>query len=166
MIVAPRTSWVWKLCNLRRRRFVPLLFNTRTRCMEPKGFPFVERSGPLSNARDGRSRLRWRITSGGSFSASPFSVQRIIFLALRCETADDADGDWERRRDEEIQLAVITALHWDLAVPRNSVEVTVKGGWVTLTGQVRRAYEKSCSEASGVIGATNKIECTPGVIAE
>ncbi|HEY1779123.1 MAG TPA: BON domain-containing protein [Roseiarcus sp.] len=79
------------------------------------------------------------------------------------ETADGSNRKWERRRDEEIRLAVITALHWDLAVPRHCIEVTVRHGWVTLTGQVRRTYEKSCSEADaltipGVVGVTNDIK--------
>ena len=78
------------------------------------------------------------------------------------ETADGSSGKWERRQDEETRLAVITALHWDLAVPRHCIEVTVKDGWVTLKGQVRRVYEKSCSEADaltipGVVGVTNAI---------
>ena len=78
------------------------------------------------------------------------------------ETADGSNRKWERRRDEEIRLAVITALHWDLAVPRHCIEVIVKDGWVTLKGQVRRTYEKSCSEADaltipGVVGVTNDI---------
>lgn len=86
--------------------------------------------------------------------------------ALSFETADTSNHTWERRRDEEIRWAVMTALHWDLAVPRNCIEVAVKGGWVTLTGQVRRAYESSCSEAdalmtAGVIGVTNNIDCKP-----
>ena len=80
------------------------------------------------------------------------------------ETADGSNRKWERRQDEEIRLAVITALRWDLAVPRNCIEVTVKGGWVTLTGQVHRAYERSCSESdalmtAGVVGVTNAIDC-------
>ena len=78
------------------------------------------------------------------------------------ETADGSNRKWERRHDEEIRLAVITALHWDLAVPRHCIEVAVKDGWVTLKGQVRRSYEKSCSEADalaipGVVGVTNDI---------
>lgn len=82
------------------------------------------------------------------------------------ETADRSNRKWERRRDEEIRLAVITALHWDLAVPRHCIEVTVKDGWVTLKGQVRRVYEKSCSEADaltipGVVGITNDINSGP-----
>ena len=78
------------------------------------------------------------------------------------ETADGSNRKWELRQDEEIRLAVITALHWDLAVPRHCIEVAVKDGWVTLKGQVRRVYEKSCSEADaltipGVVGVTNAI---------
>jgi BON domain len=72
----------------------------------------------------------------------------------------------QQRSDERIQLAVITALHWDLAVPSHGVRVRVDRGWVTLTGRVRRAYEKSCAEADarmtlGVVGVTNEIECKP-----
>ena len=51
------------------------------------------------------------------------------------------------RSDERIELAVMTALHWDLAVPRDRVQVSVEGGWVTLTGQVERDYERSRAEA-------------------
>ena len=72
----------------------------------------------------------------------------------------------QQRSDERIQLAVVAALHWDLAVPPHRVRVSVDRGWVTLTGQVRRAYERSCAEADarmtlGVVGVTNEIECKP-----
>ena len=82
------------------------------------------------------------------------------------ETADGSNRKWELRQDEEIRLAVITALHWDLAVPRHCIEVAVKDGWVTLKGQVRRVYEKSCSEADalaipGVVGVINNINARP-----
>jgi osmotically-inducible protein OsmY len=83
---------------------------------------------------------------------------------FRDDVTDGPDRKWRRRRDEETRLAVMTALHWDLAVPRNCIEVTVKGGWVTLRGQVHRAYERSCSESdalmtAGVVGVTNAIDC-------
>jgi osmotically-inducible protein OsmY len=72
----------------------------------------------------------------------------------------------QQESDERIQLAVVAALHWDLAVPPHRVRVRVYRGWVTLTGQVRRAYEKSCAEADArmtldVVGVTNEIECKP-----
>ena len=44
--------------------------------------------------------------------------------------------NWRGRSDERIKLAVMTALHWDLAVLRDRVQVSVSGGWVTLTGRV------------------------------
>ena len=33
--------------------------------------------------------------------------------------------NWQGRSDERIKLAVMTALHWDLAVPRDRVQVSV-----------------------------------------
>jgi BON domain len=74
--------------------------------------------------------------------------------------------NWQGRSDERIKLAVMTALHWDLAVPRDRVQVSVARGWVTLTGRVVRAYEKSRAEAvarttRGIGGLTNKITCLP-----
>jgi osmotically-inducible protein OsmY len=86
----------------------------------------------------------------------------------RAVTEFDRERNRESRQrsDERIQLAVVTALHWDLAVPPHRVRVRVDRGWVTLTGQVRRAFEKSCAEADarmtlGVVGVTNEIECKP-----
>ena len=64
--------------------------------------------------------------------------------------------------DELIRLAVLNALHWNLAVPRNRVSVEVRDGWVTLTGRVEMPYSKSCAErdalsAPDVRGVTNSI---------
>jgi osmotically-inducible protein OsmY len=72
----------------------------------------------------------------------------------------------QQRSDERVQASVLAALHWDLAVPPHRVRVSVERGWVTLTGEVRRAYEKSCAEADarmtlGVVGVTNEIDCKP-----
>ncbi len=64
--------------------------------------------------------------------------------------------------DELIRLAVLNALHWDLAVPRNRVDVQVERGHVTLTGTVDRPYSKACAERDArdtarVTGVTNAI---------
>jgi len=74
---------------------------------------------------------------------------------------------WERWSDEQIKLAVMTALHWDLAVPRDRVHVSVDRGWVTLSGHVAREYERSSAEADarmtrGVTGVTSAIMCRSG----
>jgi osmotically-inducible protein OsmY len=58
----------------------------------------------------------------------------------------------------------MTALHWDLAVPRDRVQVNVSRGWVILIGQVMREYEKARAEAdarmtAGVAGVINRLTC-------
>ncbi len=85
---------------------------------------------------------------------------------LHFELSAEDRPEGEGLSDDRIQLAVMTALHWDLAVPRDRVQVRVDRGWVTLTGQVRRDYEKSRAEADartirGVAGVTNEIDCSP-----
>ena len=77
------------------------------------------------------------------------------------------DDHWQGRSDERIKLAVMTALHWDLAVPRDRVQVSVAGGWVTLTGRVSGDYERERAEAdalmcSGVAGVSNRVICEVG----
>jgi osmotically-inducible protein OsmY len=68
--------------------------------------------------------------------------------------------------DDQIELAVMNVLHWDLTIPRNRIQVSVNRGWVTLTGQVRHGYERSKAEADarltgGVAGVVNEIMCKP-----
>jgi osmotically-inducible protein OsmY len=83
---------------------------------------------------------------------------------LQVEFSAKDKQKWERRSDEQIKLAVMTALHWDLAVPRDRVYVSVDRGWVTLSGHVAREYERSSAAADarttrGVTGVTNAILC-------
>ncbi len=67
---------------------------------------------------------------------------------------------------DDVQTKVLNALHWDLAVPRHSVKVEVKDGWVTMSGVVGRPYQRGCAESDarqvpGVAGVTNRIRVTP-----
>jgi osmotically-inducible protein OsmY len=78
------------------------------------------------------------------------------------ELGADDKHKWDGASDERIKLAVMTALHWDLAVPRDRVQVSVDHGQVTLTGLVARDYERSRAEVDalmvpGVAGVTNRI---------
>jgi hypothetical protein len=83
------------------------------------------------------------------------------------EFGADDKHNWQGRSDEKIKLAIMTALHWDLAVPRDRVQVSVSRGWVTLTGGVTREYEKARAEAdaqtiAGVAGVVNCLTCEVG----
>jgi osmotically-inducible protein OsmY len=63
---------------------------------------------------------------------------------------------------DDVRLRVLNALHWDLAVPRDRLNVNVENGWVTVSGTVDLPYQKTCAESDvrnvpGVVGVTNLI---------
>jgi osmotically-inducible protein OsmY len=67
----------------------------------------------------------------------------------------------DRREDDEIRGAALQSLVWDADVP-NSVDVSVRDGWVTLKGQVSEQYLSDAayddvSRLYGVYGITNEI---------
>ena len=65
--------------------------------------------------------------------------------------------------DDEIAKRAINTLVWDSVVPSEAIKVTVRDGWVTLTGKVNWHYQKGSAERdigrlSGVHGVINNIE--------
>jgi osmotically-inducible protein OsmY len=67
-----------------------------------------------------------------------------------------------RLQSEDMRARVLNALYWDLAVPRDRLNVDVEDGWVTVSGLVGRPYQRSCAECDaksvpGVVGVTNRI---------
>ena len=67
-----------------------------------------------------------------------------------------------RVRSEEMRARVLNAIYWDLAVPRDRLNVNVENGWVTVSGLVDLPYQRSCAESDaksvpGVVGVTNRI---------
>lgn len=72
------------------------------------------------------------------------------------------------RSDSAIAEVAANALEWDSAVPDGAVKVTVRNGWVTLTGTVAHQFEKSAAELVvqrlyGVKGVANPIVVKPRV---
>ncbi len=67
-----------------------------------------------------------------------------------------------RLLSEDLRMRVLNALHWDLAVPRDRLNVDVENGWVTVSGLVDLPYQRTCAEfdaksVPGVVGVTNLI---------
>jgi osmotically-inducible protein OsmY len=70
------------------------------------------------------------------------------------------------RTDEDLARAAVNALAWDVSVPEDRVKITVENGWITLTGQVDRQYQKLAAENAvhrlvGVRGVTNNLTVKP-----
>lgn len=71
--------------------------------------------------------------------------------------------------DADLASACLDALDRDRLVPKGAVSVTVVDGWVTLTGEVRRHYQRQAahfavSRVNGVLGVTNDIALTKDAI--
>ena len=70
------------------------------------------------------------------------------------------------RDDDDIAMAALDRLSWDVSVPKDSVKVVAEKGWVTLTGEVGWHYQKEAAEHDirplmGVVGLSNQITIKP-----
>jgi osmotically-inducible protein OsmY len=72
------------------------------------------------------------------------------------------------RTDTEIAQAAVNALKWHATVPRDRVTLTVKNGWITLTGTLDWQYQKDAAaravrDLTGVKAVSNDIRVQPHV---
>ena len=70
------------------------------------------------------------------------------------------------RNDVDIAASALAGLKFNVAVPRERVQVTVAKGWITLDGEVDWQYQRNAAENAvrylmGVKGVTNLIKVTP-----
>ena len=70
--------------------------------------------------------------------------------------------------DADIAQRALSALDWNVSVPKGKVQVTISDGWLTLGGQVEWFYQKRAAEDAvrdllGVRGLTNNIVVKPRV---
>jgi hypothetical protein len=142
--------------------------------MQPPGNPVstfaLLRSGNTQSRSD-KGDINWSALLGKILTneqARPsFPVGDPAHFPSQFAFGTDDNHNWQGRSDERIKLAVMTALHWDLAVPRDRVQVSVHRRWVTLPGRVSRDYERGRAEAdalmcSGVAGVSNRVICEAG----
>lgn len=92
-------------------------------------------------------------------------VKGVQAIAQEIEVRYPSD---KKTADDEIAGRVVSILQWSAVVPRDSVQVKVQDGWVTLTGQVNWQFERVAAEAeirrlSGVAGVINSITIRPRV---
>jgi osmotically-inducible protein OsmY len=71
--------------------------------------------------------------------------------------------DRDRREDAEIRGAALQRLMWDPELVADYLDVKVKDGWVTLTGDVDHQYQSDqafdhVASLYGITGVTNEIQ--------
>jgi osmotically-inducible protein OsmY len=92
-------------------------------------------------------------------------IKGVRGLADEIEVRYGAD---KKTSDDEIAKRALAILNWDTMVPSAQLQVMVRDGWVTLSGDVdwqyqRRSAEQDIRKLSGVRGVTNSISIKPHV---
>lgn len=100
--------------------------------------------------------------------AAERAVRRVSGVRAIAEEIEVRHPNDQKPADNEIAKRVADVLEWDSQVPRDTIQIKVQNGWVTLTGEVdwqyqRKAAEDDVRKLSGVTGVGNQISIKPGV---
>ena len=129
--------------------------------------PRVNAAGIRVAAENGVVTLTGRVGTYAEKSAAEKAAGRVIGTKAVVEELD-VHYPFDPPSDTDIAHYARQALAWDVEVPKESVEVKVGRGWVTLLGIVdwyfqRDAAEKDIRRLRGVRGVSNDIEIRPQV---
>ncbi len=121
-------------------------------------------------ANDGVITLTGTVTSYSDRYAAEHAAERVAGVkAVADETKVDLPS-LHKRNDQDIAVAALNAMSWQVLVPAGTIQVRVDAGWVTLDGTVdynfqRTAAENAVRHLTGVIGVNNLITLKPTVSA-
>jgi osmotically-inducible protein OsmY len=119
-------------------------------------------------ARAGVVTLTGYVESFAQKHAAEMAVCRVKGVKAIAEEIEVRLPFHINKGDEEIDVAAVGCLEWDVAVPADTVKVEVNKGWITLSGEVDWNYEKEAAERDvrtllGLVGVTNRITINPKV---
>jgi osmotically-inducible protein OsmY len=119
-------------------------------------------------ANDGVITLSGHVGSYAEKHAAEVAARQVRGVRAVAEEIVVSLPSGTRRSDEDIAAAAITRLAWNVSVPVDAVQLKVEKGWVTLTGQVDRWYQRNAAEHDvrpllGVVGVTNRVAIKPVV---
>lgn len=124
--------------------------------------PEVDSSETAIAVRDGLVELRGTVSTYAQRIAAAQAARRVAGVR-------DVKNELEvrllaahSRRDAELERAAIDSLIWTTTVPDSQIEVQVKDGCITLSGEVEREFQRVAAEQAvcnlvGVRGVTNEI---------
>ena len=124
--------------------------------------PGVEAADIGVSVRDGVVTLRGAVTSLRQKWTAERAARHVYAVRGVANDVDVHPTGEAARSDPAIAAAAANALEWDRSVPDNAVKLTVRNGWVVLSGSVDCPFEKSAAEfvvghLPGVKGVANSI---------
>ncbi|MBP0580424.1 BON domain-containing protein [Labrys sp. LIt4] len=119
-------------------------------------------------AEDGVVTLTGHVSSFAEKSTAEAAARRVKGVRAVIEHIKiKLKGD-VRITDDEIAASAAARLSEDVHVPKDSVQVVVEEGWITLNGEVAWNYQKEAAEQCvwrlpAIVGVTNLITIKPAV---
>lgn len=130
--------------------------------------PSVDASGIGVIASDGIVTLSGHVVSFAEKAAAEDAARRVRGVRAIAQEIEVRAATSKKTADDQIAGRAIDILRWNAVLPRHDIDVTVSGGWVTLSGEVgwhyeRRAAEDAVKLLGGVHGVVNNITVKPRV---
>jgi osmotically-inducible protein OsmY len=135
---------------------------------ELKWEPEVEAAHIGVTVKDGVVTLTGHVPSYGEKYAAEKAAKRVFGVKAVANELDVKLPGSSKRTDEDVASAAVKALESSISVPKDKIKVLVRGGWVTLEGEVEWQYQKDAAELAvryltGVVGVTDLIKIKPRV---
>ena len=119
-------------------------------------------------AKDGVITLSGTVPGYPDKRGAEHAAERVFGVkAVADETTVDLPL-FHKRNDQEIALAAVNALSWQVSVPEGAIKVRVEDGWLTLDGEVELNFQRNAANDAvrrliGVLGVNNLIVLKPAV---
>src|SRR4249920_250413 len=112
--------------------------------------------------KDGVVTLTGHLDTFAEKFAIERAVQRVQGVKAVAVELDVKLAPSHKRSDTEIAQAAESGLKWHSTVPDDRVQVKVEQGWITLSGELDREFQrdsayKAVRTLTGVVGVTNLI---------
>ncbi len=98
--------------------------------------------------------------------AAAHAVKRVAGVVAIADDIELHIPDANHRTDGEIAAAAAHKIAWSTTIPKGTVEITVRNGWIILEGEVEWWYQKNAAETVvrsivGVHGVSSSISIKP-----
>ena len=115
---------------------------------------------------DGVVTLTGYTTSFDEKLAAVHAVKRVAGVVAIADDIELHIPDANHRTDGEIAAAAAYKIEWATTIPKGTVQITVRNGWIILEGEVEWWYQKNAAETvvrsiAGIHGVSNSISIKP-----